>query len=177
MGVCHLASATVIAIWLGSCALPLVVPVPLRAQAGEVATAQPAQAVPPETRTHEPTRFYFAMGTVHLKESAIALHNNWVAGAAFKGYFGATFLNSYGRRAYTGGIQRTLVTTDGTKLNVSLGYRLGFVTGYDGRLMRIARKTPVLPLVQPVVSLDAWHFGVEVSYTFVVLSTALSYRF
>ena len=48
---------------------------------------------------------------------------------------------------------------------------------YDGRLMRIARKTPVLPLVQPVVTVDVWHIGVEVSYTFVVLSTALSYRF
>ena len=141
-------------------------------------TATPYEPV----RAHYPDaaragRVYFGMWTAHLKEHVRSLHNNWVAGAAFKGYFGATFLNSYGRRAYTGGIQRTLVTTDGTKLNVSLGYRLGFVTGYDGRLMAIARKTPVLPLVQPFVVADVGHVGFEISYTFVVVSVATSYRF
>jgi hypothetical protein len=117
------------------------------------------------------------MWTLHLREHVPALHNNWVAGAAFKGYFGATFLNSYGRRAYTGGIQRTLAATDRTNLNVSLGYRLGFVTGYDGRLMPLARKTPVLPLVQPFVVADAGRIGFEISYTFVVVSAATSFRF
>ena len=150
----------------------------LRAQGEDAADTQPVDnPVPHETRTHEPTRFYFAMGTVHLKETAIVFHNNWVAGMSGRGFFGATFLNSYGRRAVTGGIQRTIVSTVDQPLTVALSFRLGFVTGYDGRLMRIARKTPVLPLVQPVVTVDVWHIGVEVSYTFVVLSTALSYRF
>ena len=62
-------------------------------------------------------------------------------------------------------------------IDASLGFRLGFITGYDGRLMRLARDTPVLPLVQPFARIDFQHVGVEVSYTFVVMSVGLSYRF
>ena len=51
------------------------------------------------------------------------------------------------------------------------------MTGYDGRFMRFARQTPVLPLIQPFVTIDVQHVGFEVSYSFVVVSAALSYRF
>ena len=77
----------------------------------------------------------------------------------------------------SGGIQRPLIRRDRGGVGALLGYRLGFVTGYDGRLMSFARKTPVLPLVQPFFSLDYHRIGVEVSYTFVVVSGAASYRF
>jgi hypothetical protein len=117
------------------------------------------------------------MWTTHLRANVASLDNNWVAGVAYRGFFGATFTNSFGRRAFTGGLQRNIVSTDRPHLGVSLGYRLGFVTGYDGRFMRIARKTPVLPLIQPFVSFDIEHVGFEVSYSFVVVSAALSYRF
>ena len=59
----------------------------------------------------------------------------------------------------------------------SLGVRLGLVSGYDGRFMRIARDTPVLPLVQPFATIDVGHLGVEISYTFVIVSIATSIRF
>lgn len=108
----------------------------------------------------------------------MALDNNWVAGLSAGGYFGATFLNSFGRRGFTGGLQRTIVSTDRRQdVVASVGFRLGFVTGYDGRLMAMARKTPILPLVQPFASVDIAHFGFEVQYTFVIVSAALSYRF
>jgi len=132
----------------------------------------------PETAHHrEPTRLYFGMWTTHLKRDVVALDNNWVIGASYRGLFAATFLNSFGRRAYTAGIQRTLFTAEPRPFGASIGYRVGLVSGYDGRFMRIARDTPVLPLVQPFVSLDVQHIGVEVSYTFVVVSVAASYRF
>ena len=54
---------------------------------------------------------------------------------------------------------------------------MGLVSGYDGRFMPIARDTPVLPFIQPFVTVDVQHIGVEVSYTFVVMSVAASYRF
>ena len=117
------------------------------------------------------------MWTAHLREDVIALDNNWAVGMTWHGFFGATFLNSFGRRAFTGGIQRRIVGTGGHPIDASLGYRLGFVTGYDGRFMRFARKTPVLPLIQPFVTIDVRHVGFEVSYTFVVVSAAVSYRF
>jgi len=128
-------------------------------------------------RRREPTRLYFGMWTTHLKHDVVALHNNWVIGGTYRGVFGATFLNSYGRRAFTAGIQRTIVATEPRPVGASFGYRVGLVSGYDGRLMRVARETPVLPFIQPFVSLDVRHLGVEVSYTFVVVSVAASYRF
>ena len=128
-------------------------------------------------KRHEPTRVYFGMWTTHLKRDVVALDNNWVVGLTYRGFFGATFLNSFGRRAFTAGIQRTLVASEPRPIGASLGLRIGLVSGYDGRFMQIARDTPVLPFAQPFVTVDLYHVGVEVSYTFVVVSVAASYRF
>ena len=125
----------------------------------------------------EPTRLYFGMWTTHLKHDVVALHNNWVAGLTYRGFFGATFLNSYGRRAFTAGIQRTIVASEPRPFGASLGYRVGLVSGYDGRFMRIARETPVLPFIQPYVTLDVYRVGFEIQYTFVIVSVAASVRF
>lgn len=130
-----------------------------------------------DQRERHGPRLYVGMWTTHLKSDIVVLKNNWVAGLSARGYFGATFVNSFGKRAFTGGWQRPITAVNRRQAGLLLGYRLGFVTGYDGRLMRIARKTPVLPLAQPFVSLDISHIGVEVSYTFVVVSVAASYRF
>lgn len=117
------------------------------------------------------------MWTTHLENDIIVLDNNQLVGFAMRGFFGATFLNSYGGRAFAGGLQRTLFAAEPRPIGASLGVRLGFITGYDERLMALARKTPVLPLVQPFVTLDVYRVGVEVSYTFVVVSVATSFRF
>ena len=148
-----------------------------------VAFASPArvsaqsEAASEAPRRREPARVYFGMWTTHLRSDVVALHNNWVIGGTYRGVFGATFRNSFGRRAFTAGIQRTIVRTEPRPFGASLGYRVGLVSGYDGRFMRIARDTPVLPFIQPFVTVDVQHIGVEVSYTFVVLSVAASYRF
>lgn len=134
-------------------------------------------AVARAQKTRHESRLYVGMWTTHLKQDVVALDNNWVVGLAHRGFFGATFLNSFGQRAFAGGIQRHLLSTQGHGMGAALGYRLGFITGYDGRLIRLARDTPVLPLVQPFVGVDVWHVGLEVSYTFVVVSAAVSYRF
>lgn len=122
-------------------------------------------------------RLYIGMWTAHLKHDVLALDNNWLVGVAARGYFGATFLNSFGRRGFTGGIQRTIVASEPRPIGGSLGVRLGFITGYDGRLMRLARDTPVLPLIQPYATVDVQRIGIEVSYTFVVVSAAVSIGF
>lgn len=128
-------------------------------------------------RRPQPSRLYVGMWTTHLNQDVVTLDANWAVGLAHRGYFGATFLNSFGKRAYAGGLQRTVLATDPRFLSASLGFRLGFITGYDGRLMAIARKTPVLPLIQPFGVLDVGPVGFDVSFTFVVASVALSYKF
>jgi hypothetical protein len=125
----------------------------------------------------EATRLYVGMWTTHLKHDAVSLRNNWVAGLTYRGFFGGTFLNSYGRRAFTAGIQRTILAAEPHPFGASLGYRVGLVSGYDGRFMRIARETPVLPFVQPFVTLDVHRVGFEIQYTFVIVSVAASVRF
>lgn len=151
------------------------------ARAQEPATSSLAESLaaasPQRPARHREPRLYFAMWTTHLRRSVVKLSNNWVIGLSGRGYFAATFLNSYGRRAFTGGIQRTMASTDRPNINASLGIRIGFITGYDGRLTKLARDTPVLPLAQPFVMVEVRRLGFEVSYTIVVVSAALSYRF
>ncbi|MEO8069889.1 MAG: hypothetical protein ABI652_00680 [Acidobacteriota bacterium] len=153
----------------------------VRAHAQTPAPAAPVPAVsaatPAEPKTHRPGRLYIGMWTTHLKHEVIVLDNNWIIGASWNGFFGATFLNSFGRRAFTGGIERALASGTRGAIGASLGFRLGVVTGYDERFTRLARDIPVLPFAQPFVVIDVEHVGVEVSYTFVVVSLAVSYRF
>jgi hypothetical protein len=163
--------------WLAACLLVW----SAAAQAQNVVADQTASEAPPavvaRSPRHHPRRLYLAMWTTHLKARVLKLDNNWVGGATAGGYFGATFLNSYGRRAYVGGLQRTIASTGGPSFRASLGFRLGGVVGYDRRLMRLAGKTPIMPLVQPFGTVEARRIGLEVSYTFVVLSAAVSYGF
>jgi len=142
-------------------------------------TSVPAavEARPQSSRDGHPTRVYFGMWTTHLKYDVITLENNWAVGLSTRGYFAATFRNSFDRRAFAAGLQRTLVSTRDRPIDLSVGYRLGLISGYDGRFMRIARDTPVMPLIQPFVTLEVYRLGLEVSYTFVVVSASLSYRF
>ena len=142
-----------------------------------LALAQEPAPVTAETVTHEPTRLYFGMWTVHLKHDTVALKNNWLIGVAYRRFFGATFMNSFGRRAYAAGYQRTALTSRRGPLTASLGFRLGAISGYDGRFMRIARSTPVLPLMSVFGNVDVGRLGVELSYTIVIVSAAVSYRF
>lgn len=153
----------------------LVTPVVAAAQT----PAPPAVAVqqtPSETGRREPARLYVGMWTVHLKHEVVALNNNWLIGFASRGWFGATFINSFGRRGYAAGIQRTVASAARGPVTSSLGLRAGAVSGYDGRFMRIARHTPVLPLISVYGNVDVGRIGIEVAYTMVIVSVSLSYR-
>ena len=159
--------------------LALVCPAAALAQTNpDTATETQVRAAParPADSRHE-TRLYLGMWTTHLKHPVVTVDNNWLIGFTHRGFFGGTFMNSFGRRAYSAGIQRTVISRQRAALTTSLGFRLGLVSGYDGRFMRIARDTPVLPLIQGFGNVDVKRVGVEVSYTIVVVSLAMSYRF
>jgi hypothetical protein len=139
-------------------------------------TVPPSPVQAAEPAPGEPARLYIGMWTTHLKHRPVTLENNWLIGFGYRGFFGATFTNSFGRRAYTAGVQRRLVSADLGLVSTSLGFRIGAVTGYDGRFMRLARRTPILPLISAYGNVDVGRVGVEVSYTMVVVSAAVSYR-
>ena len=159
--------------------LLLTVGIPARAQTPPTESAPPpaAHQTSDTRQTRNPTRLYVGMWTTHLKHHVIAIDNNWLVGFTHRGYFLATFRNSFGRQAYTVGVQRAFFTRSRDALTSSLGGRIGLVYGYDGRFIRIARDTPILPLFQAFGNVDVGKVGIEVSYTFVVVSVTTSYRF
>ena len=148
-------------------------PVDAFAQNGPSAAGEDAET----KREREPTRIYVGMWTWHMKDPHGPIDNNWLAGIVYRGFFAGTYVNSFGKRAYTAGIQRSLARLGEDRTRAFFGYRLGAVSGYDGRFMGVAHKTPVLPIASAFAIVERDGLGIEVSYTFVVLSAAMTYRF
>jgi hypothetical protein len=89
----------------------------------------------------------------------------------YKGIFASTFINCYGDRSYAVGIQRYwLQTCFKTGVESKLGYRAGFIYGYDERLHPIANKLIILPCAQIIYDLSWKNVGIELSYTGVIVS-------
>jgi hypothetical protein len=122
-------------------------------------------------------RLYIGMWTMHFRDLESGLENNWLLGVSWNGIYGATLVNSFGDRAYSAGMQGTLARWAPGGTSVALGYRVGLITGYDERFLPLARRTPVIPLVQPRITIDAARLGVELSYSGVVASAGFSLRF
>jgi hypothetical protein len=121
-------------------------------------------------------RLYVGMWTLHFRDMERGLDNNWMLGMSWGRLYGATFVNSFGRRAYSVGLQETIARWRAGMVPVSLGYRAGLVTGYNERLFHLAGETPVLPFVQPLINLDADRLGLELSYLGVIASVGLNVR-
>ena len=128
----------------------------------------------PELSAALRTRAYVGMWTTHVWNLGRGVEGNWLLGIAHGGYFGATFINSFGSRSLTAGVQRNLVPRSGPS-PVALGYRVGIVTGYDERFLAIAGKTPVLPFLQLVGQFDHRMLGPELTYSGLVASVLLSW--
>lgn len=146
-----------------------------RAAVADGLTSSPTMAS--VQRAGHPTRIYTGMWTSHLLKPGAGIDANGLLAVSVKGYFAGTFINSYGQRAVSGGIQRSFTRPRRTGMAVSAGYRLGFITGYDDRLLGIGGKVPVLPFAQLVGNLDYHRVGVEVGYTGVVATVAANWRF
>lgn len=122
-------------------------------------------------------RLYVGMWTSHLRNVRGGLDNNWLVGVRWRGIFGGTFVNSYGKRAYTAGIQRTMAgATDGSDAP-SVGLRLGLVTGYDERFLSLASKSPVIPLAQVVGDVGKGPTRFELAWAGLIASLTPSVRF
>lgn len=139
--------------------------------------AQSRDGASPQAPASGELRIYLGMWTSHLKDLGRGLDNNWLVGFGWRGYYAGTFVNSYGRRAFAGGIQRTVARGEDGAVVPSLGYRLGFVTGYDERFMGIASRTPVLPLAQLVGDVEMGPTGIELAWAGLIASLGPNFRF
>lgn len=66
-------------------------------------------------------------------------------GGLYGHWFGATFVNSYDKRTFIFGLERNWLAWRTGAFGLGAGYRVGLITGYDERLVELARHTPVLP--------------------------------
>jgi hypothetical protein len=127
----------------------------------------------PEVR---PTRVYVGMWSTHLRDIDRGLSANSLIGVSWRGYFGGTFINSFGDRALSAGLQRSISGPGPGALAVGLGYRAGVITGYDERFFGIGHMFPVIPFAQLLGHIDLSRFGIELSYAGVVASVAMNLR-
>ena len=124
------------------------------------------------------THVYFGMWTTHLNANRRHVDSNNVTfGVAHGPVFAATFVNSFGDRAYAAGWQKSVFARRGRWAAGAVGIRLGAISGYDERFLSFARDARVIPMVSVYSRVELTRLGVEVSWTAVVASAALSFRF
>lgn len=104
--------------------------------------------------------------------------NNLLLGV-YRGFFLGTYSDSFGHRNYGAGVQRYWLQTPlKHDFEYYLGYRLGLVYGYGRNIIDMGDLTPpVFPFAQVITSITWKHFGWEVSYTGIVISTDFYIKF
>jgi hypothetical protein len=123
-----------------------------------------AQQELPGSQSHYGVRLHVGMWTSHLSSVSKGLDANWLVAMGWRGVYGGTFVNSFGRRAFAVGIERPLARDEGGSVDAGLGYRFGLVTGYDERLIGLAAKTPVLPALQVMGDVAVGRTGLELAW-------------
>lgn len=124
-----------------------------------------AQVQPSPPSASYGVRLHVGMWTTHLDDLGRGFDANWLVALGWRGMYGGTFVNSFGDRAFALGVERPLLRRDEGSLAHGLGYRLGLVTGYDERLIGLAGRTPILPVLQLMGDVSAGRTGVEVAWT------------
>jgi len=119
---------------------------------------------------------YAGMWTRHLHHGGV--DNNRLGAITYRGYFAGTFINSYHRRSYAVGIERSVRTgVLGSGTEYGVGYRVGAIHGYDSRLLPVAGKIPVVPFAQAVGDVSWKRLGVEGTFCVRVVTAGLFVRF
>jgi hypothetical protein len=130
----------------------------------------------PDSTSYGGASIYLGMWTSHFRHLREGLANNWLVGFGWKGYYAGTFINSYGKRAFTAGVERIVTRGSGGSVIPMLGYRLGLISGYDSRFLAIAGKTPVLPMAQITGALEMGPTGIGLDWSGLVASLVPSFR-
>jgi hypothetical protein len=115
-------------------------------------------------------RIHVGMWIMHLANPGRGFKGSWFVAVGGRGLYGATFVNSFGRRSFAAGIERSLAEARDRTVSTGLGYRLGLVTGYDERLLSLASKTPLLPVLQMMGDVAVGPTGMEFAWAAKVAS-------
>jgi len=120
------------------------------------------------------------MATLHFgaKSRRIRQWDNKLVGLQYKDFFICTFENSFYNQAWGAGMARNLSTS---KLNnnwdMTFGYRLGLLYGYEDGEAPFSSDSPLVPLVEIYNQyFFKKHYGVELMLT-TSISACLFYQF
>jgi hypothetical protein len=128
--------------------------------------------------TPEPSALYLGMWSAHLNDPNFDVSNNWLIGYNFRGYFLGTFINSYNQRSWATGVQRSVWSIGKLdSLNTSLGYRLGLMTGYQNRFPQFYRNSPIIFFPEFYANVAFDYIGVQISYSWTVVTAGFFIRF
>lgn len=109
-------------------------------------------------------RLHVGMWTSHLASPGRGVDANWLLAVGWRGLYGGTFVNSFGGRSFAAGIERSVSRREEGRWSGGVGYRLGVVSGYDERLLRLAARTPVLPALQVMGDVGVGKTGLELAW-------------
>ena len=98
-------------------------------------------------------------------------------GVQFSMWYSGTFVNSYGVRAFVAGVERHWFAGEWGALSFGTGYRAGLVTGYDERLVEIAKYTPLLPFGGILAWMQLGPFGFDAFYVYRAITLEASLGF
>jgi len=93
------------------------------------------------------------------------------------GWFVGIFQNSYDDLSTIAGVEREWAAWRSGAFGVGTGYRAGLISGYDGQLLALADKTPVLPFVGLDVWMQTGPLGVDLFYVYRALSVEAWIRY
>jgi hypothetical protein len=129
------------------------------------------------TRASDANRILVGQWTWHLSKNRHGVQNDRILAVVYEGYFLGSFRTTHGPRAYTVGLERHWLSVGSKSFRGAVGYRLGLVYGYDGRLGWLAEAVPVLPFAQPLVYARAGPVSADLTHTWVVISVAAGVPF
>lgn len=151
------------------------------ASVGEAAHSSTAAASPTSSILGHKSgrdRVVLLMGALHPFESQFPeIEGRQGFGLHWRGWYIASFVNSYTERAYAAGIERDWYAVREGATALGVGYRIGVVTGYDERLFEVARHTPLLPFAGILAWADVGPVGVDAYYVYRAITLEVSARF
>ena len=104
---------------------------------------------------------------------------DWARGAGIQvsTWFAAALINSYDRFSMIAGVERKWFDHRARGVGYGLGYRAGLMTGYDERLLKLARHLPALPFGGLLGWLDFSGIALDTFYVYKAITVEASFRF
>lgn len=117
------------------------------------------------------------MTTIHAGHLDEGWSNDEALGVVWRGLYAGTFRTTHGPRGWSLGLERSWVEGAKGPLDGGVGFRTGFVYGYDHRLGWLADEYPVLPFIQPLVWGAVGPVAIDAAWAWVVFSLSAAVRF